>query len=91
MVGALLIQRWQCQKAERAKPIVDRHHHHAPTRQSIAFETRQRARTLRKAAAMEPDHDWQLRGRSAHRRPDVEIQAILALSLGGKKEFFLIE
>ena len=69
----------QVQVAERAQPVVDRHHHAvAEPRQLLAVVARRVARAAVEAAAVDVDQHRPLRRTVDGRGPDVQHQAVLA-------------
>ena len=73
------------EEAQRADPVIERHDDRALIRQRLAAVERQRGRADRPAAAIDEDHDRPLLARP-RRRPDIEIEAILARRLLAKIE-----
>lgn len=66
------------QEAQRAEPVGHGHHQHATARQRIAVVQRHAGRTVVVAAAVDPDDHRQRPARPLGRRPDVQVEAVLA-------------
>ena len=69
------------EKAERVEAMVERDHDDAARGELRAVVARLRSRADREPAAVNPDHHRQRRVARLRRRPDVEIEAILADAL----------
>ena len=66
------------EEAERAEPVVERHHGHAALDERTAVPVRHGRRPVEEAAAVDPDHDRLAGLRVQGGRPDVEVEAVLA-------------
>ena len=71
-------QRLVGQEAERAQPVVDRHQDDALPSKRRAVEDERRPMPHLVAAAVEPDHDRPRTSVAGGRRPQIEIEAVLA-------------
>ena len=75
--GPLRRQRRVIKEAQPAQPVVQRHHHDAAPRKVVALVERRRAGAVDQRPAVDPHHDRRARA-GLLRRPDVQVQAILA-------------
>ncbi len=71
-------------KSEHTESIVRRHDDDIAAREPIASVERRGCRPVLQAAAVNPHHHGQLAAAGVPRSPDVEVQAVLTLSLGGR-------
>jgi hypothetical protein len=68
----------ESQKAQDAQAVIDGHHDHALAGQIFAVVSNPAAGTVHKSTAVDPDHDGKTIIGRFGRRPDIQIQAILA-------------
>ena len=67
-----------CKEAEYAEPVIHRHDNHAMARQALAIEYRFRTGAGEIASAMNPNHHRLSRFSRPLRRPDIQIETVLA-------------
>ena len=72
------------EEAERAEAVVQRDDDGAFAREAVARVARLGARAAGEAAAVQPDHDGPAVVRRVGRRPDVQIEAVLARRRRGR-------
>ena len=77
-LGRLGGERRMRKEAEQPKPVVDGNQHHALARQRLAIVERRTAAAGNEGAAVDPHHHRRLGIHRAARRPDVQVQAVLA-------------
>ncbi len=77
-LGSLLGDLWVAQKTEHIEAVVDGDHHHSPARDAFTVKLHLRRITHLEPAAEEPNEDRQFVLGAGGRRPDVQVQAVLA-------------